>query len=144
MHQEEYNDNHRVNGDEHMRTLEHVGICAKNTIALKDWYVKLFGFKVVYDNKKENPTFFLLMEDESMIEIYPADEDGTVVSNKHQGVRHLAFGTDQLEEEYKNLQNHHVEIVEELKANPNGVKTVFFRDIEGNILHFIQRPESLY
>lgn len=144
MHQEEYNDNYRVNGDEGMRTLEHVGICAKNTIALKDWYVKLFDLKVVYDNQKECPTFFLLMEDESMIEIYPADEDGEVVSNKHQGVRHLAFGTDAIEEEYKNLQKHNVEIIEELKASPKGVKTVFFRDIEGNILHFIERPERLY
>ncbi|MBB6218516.1 catechol 2,3-dioxygenase-like lactoylglutathione lyase family enzyme [Anaerosolibacter carboniphilus] len=127
-----------------MRTLEHVGICAKNTVALKDWYMKLFNLKVVYDNKKENPTFFLLMEDESMIEIYHAEEDGMVATNKHQGVRHLAFGTDQIEEEYKNLQQHNVEIIEDLKVNPNGVKTVFFRDIEGNILHFIQRPERLY
>ncbi len=127
-----------------MLTLEHVGICAKDTVKLKDWYVKVFNFKVVYDNKKEVPTFFLLMEDQSMIEIYPAENLTDQGINKDQGIRHLAFGTDNIKKEYQNLQNHQVEIIEELKTNPKGVSTVFFRDIEGNILHFIQRPEPLY
>ncbi|SHJ69799.1 Catechol 2,3-dioxygenase [Geosporobacter subterraneus DSM 17957] len=127
-----------------MLTLEHVGICAKDTVKLKDWYVKVFDFKIVYNNQKEMPTFFLLLEDQSMIEIYPAEHSTEQGTNKHQGVRHLAFGTNDIEKEYQNLQRHQVEIVEELKINPNGVGTVFFRDIEGNILHFIQRPEPLY
>ncbi|SDK05157.1 VOC family protein [Natronincola ferrireducens] len=127
-----------------MLTLEHVGICAKDTVALKDWYVKVFNFKIVYDNRKEKPTYFLLMEDNSMIEIYPADHDSEVRSNKHQGIRHLSFDTDNIEKEYQNLLNHNVEIIEELKENAKGIKTAFFRDIEGNIIHFIQRPVSLY
>lgn len=127
-----------------MLSLEHVGICAKNTVALKDWYVKLFNLKVVYDNKKEMPTFFLLMEDESMLEIYPAEKDTDKATNKHQGIRHLAFGTDQIEKEYQKLLDNNVEIVEELKVSPKGVATAFFRDPEGNIIHFIQRPEPLY
>lgn len=127
-----------------MLSLEHVGICAKDTIGLKDWYVKVFDFKIVYDNQKEMPTYFLLMEDESMIEIYPAEKDTAVGINKDQGIRHLAFGTDNIEAEYENLKKHQVEIIEDLKANPKGVKTVFFRDIEGNILHFIQRPTPLF
>lgn len=127
-----------------MLSLEHIGICAKDTIMLKDWYVKLFKLKTVYDNKKEMPTFFLLMDDESMIEIYPADYEMEAVTNKHQGIRHIAFGTDEIEIEYENLKDNNVEIVEELKTSPIGVKTVFFKDIEGNTLHFIQRPESLY
>jgi len=127
-----------------MLSLEHIGICAKDTIMLKDWYVKLFKFRIVYDNKKELPTFFLLMDDESMIEIYPADYEMESVTNKHQGIRHIAFSTDEIEIEYKNLKDNNVEIVEDLKTSPIGVKTVFFKDIEGNILHFIQRHESLY
>ncbi|AOY76068.1 VOC family protein [Clostridium formicaceticum] len=127
-----------------MLTLEHVGICAENTEALKDWYIELFGFKIVYDNKKERPTYFLLMEDKSMLEIYPADHTTEAASNKNQGIRHLSFGTDNIEKEYENLLKHNVEIIEELKVSPKGIKTAFFKDIEGNIIHFIQRPESLY
>ena len=32
--------------------IEHLGVCAKDSTALKDWYVKTFGTKVVYDNMK--------------------------------------------------------------------------------------------
>ena len=127
-----------------MLTLEHVGICSKDTVALKDWYVKVFDFKIVYDNKKEKPTYFLLMQDESMIEIYPAENNVEDFTNKHSGIRHLAFGTEDIESEYENLKKNNVEIIDDLKASPKGVKTGFFKDIEGNIIHFIQRPEKLY
>lgn len=124
--------------------LEHVGICAKDTIALKDWYVDVFGFEVVYDNKKSMPTYFLALPDKSMIEIYHMDnEKENNHNNKDQGIRHLAFGTDNIEKEYQNLLDKGVEIVDELAINEKGIGTAFFKDIEGNILHFIQRPERL-
>lgn len=124
--------------------LEHVGICAADTNALKDWYIKLFNFKIAYDNKKEKPTYFLLMDDNSMLEIYPAAENGEKRGNKAQGVRHLAFGTDNIERDYELLKSNNVEIIDALKIGSNGVKTVFFRDLEGNIIHFIQRVKDLY
>lgn len=129
-----------------MLSLEHVGICARDTRSLKDWYVKLFDLKVVYESKgkKENPTYFLLLEDNSMLEIYAMKNDGEVYGNKKQGIRHLALGTDEIEKEYQKLLDNNVEIIEDLKDNGKGVKTVFFRDIEGNIIHFIQREKSLY
>jgi glyoxylase I family protein len=127
-----------------MLELEHVAICARDTIALKDWYVKFFQFKVVYDNGSERPTFMLLMEDKSMIEIYPMDIEGVVCGSKHQGLRHLAFGTDNIEKEYSRLIDCDVDIIEKWKTNPNGVSTFFLRDIEGNIIHFVERPEKLY
>lgn len=127
-----------------MITLEHVAICASNTVALKEWYVGLFGFKTVYDNQKDNPTFILLMDDESMMEIYPAEKTADKLDNKYMGIRHLAFGTDHIESEYEKLLANKVEVIEALKVSPNGVKTVFFRDPEGNIIHFVQRPDKLY
>lgn len=127
-----------------MLELEHVAICAKDTAALKDWYVKLFRFRVVYDNGKERPTFILLLKDNSMIEIYPMEVEGTACGNKYQGLRHLAFGTDNIEKEYAKLIDCGVEIIDELKTSPKGVSTFFFRDIEGNIIHFVQRPKKLY
>lgn len=124
--------------------LEHVGICAADTNALKNWYIELFNFKIVYDNKKEKPTYFLLMDDNSMLEIYPAAENGEKRGNKAQGVRHLAFETDNIERDYELLKSNNVEIIDALKIGSNGVKTVFFRDLEGNIIHFIQREKELY
>ncbi len=127
-----------------MAKLEHIGICAKDTVKLKDWYIKLFDLKIVYDNKKEMPTYFLLMEDGNMIEIYPSDSDTDSADNKAQGLRHLAFATDDIEKAYEGLKAENVAIIEDFKVHPNMVKTVFFKDPEGNILHFIQRPHPLY
>ncbi|MDI3480551.1 MAG: glyoxylase family protein [Tepidanaerobacteraceae bacterium] len=126
-----------------MLNLEHVGISARDTIALKDWYVKLFNLKVVYDNKKEKPTYFLKLPDGGLLEIYPAQTPGQSADNGCQGIRHLAFGTDDIEKEYENLVKNNVEIVTELSTNAKGIKTVFFKDLEGNIIHFIQRPQPL-
>jgi len=123
--------------------IEHVGICAKDTVALKDWYVKLFDLKVVYDNKKNPPTFFVKFQDGSMIEIYPASEECQPTSNLVQGVRHIALFTDNFQEDIKRLYENNVEIIQEPATNAKGVSTVFFRDPEGNILHYIQRPEKL-
>ncbi len=141
MHLEECKDNFGGIG---MLELEHVAICAKDTTALKDWYVKLFNFKVVYDNKKESPTYILLMEDNSMIEIYPMDKETDICSNKHQGLRHLAFGSDDIEAEYAKLLDNSVDIIDEFRTSPKGVSTFFLRDLEGNIIHFVQRNKKLY
>ena len=122
--------------------MEHVGVCGKDTKALKDWYVKLFNFEIVYDSQKERPTYFLLMEDGSMIEIYASDDNIDTFNNRKQVIRHIAFSTDDIEKEYKNLVDNNVEIVTDLTTSDKGVSTVFFRDIEGNILHFIYRPED--
>ena len=32
--------------------IEHIAVCSKDTAALKDWYIKVFGMKQVYDNGK--------------------------------------------------------------------------------------------
>lgn len=127
-----------------MIKLEHVGICAKDTKTLKDWYVRLFNFKVVFDNKQEEPAYFLLMEDGNMIEIYPNEVEGKAVTNAYQGIRHLAFSTDNIEKEYENLIMNNVELINQTVVNNGGVKILFFKDIEGNVLHFIQREKSLY
>lgn len=42
-----------------MLCLEHIGICAKDTKALKDWYIKYFNLEVVYDNKKRKTYFHI-------------------------------------------------------------------------------------
>ena len=125
-----------------MLSLEHIGICSKDTVSLKDWYVKHFNLEIVYDNKKEKPTFILKFPDGGLMEIYSADFSNEICSNKHQGLRHLAFGSDNIEAEYERVKNE-VKIEKALESNAKGVKTFFFRDLEGNLIHFVQRPSAL-
>ncbi|MGE5632591.1 MAG: VOC family protein [Caulobacteraceae bacterium] len=125
-----------------MFCLEHIGICARDTVSLKDWYVNYFNLEVVYDNKKDKPTFILKFPDVGLLEIYPAESENDKYSNKHQGIRHIAFGSDNIEAEYKRLEKD-LNIEKELSENAKGVKTFFFRDLEGNLIHYVQRPTTL-
>lgn len=126
-----------------IKGIEHIGICSKDTDALKDWYIKLFNLTVVYENAKSPKTYFLLVNDGSMIEIYPSETGSPAVDNKVKGIRHIAFIPENFEVMCQKLIENNVEIVEESKISPTGVKTFFFKDIEGNVLHLIERPKPL-
>ena len=121
--------------------LEHVGIAAKDSSALKDWFVKVFDWKVVYDDKNERPTYLLILEDKRLIEIYPSENDIAFLDTTYQGIRHISLGTDSIEEDFDNLLKNNVEIISGIKGEAN--KFAFFKDPEGNIYHFIQRQKSL-
>jgi glyoxylase I family protein len=119
--------------------LAHVGLCALNTRALAGWYAETLGLEIASDNGNDPPTLFLRADDGAMIEVYPAGTTDVLPDNRRQGLRHLAFHTDDIEAARKLLAQRHVEIVDELTTHPNGARTVFFRDLEGNLVHFLQR-----
>lgn len=126
-----------------IKGIEHIGICANDTDSLKDWYVRLLGFRVVYENNKSPKTYILYLNDGSMIEIYPSGESSKIFGNRVSGIRHIALIAENFEEMCNSLYDNHVEITEAAKASASGNKTIFFRDPEGNILHLIDRPNPL-
>lgn len=124
--------------------IEHVGICAKDTVALKDWYMKVFGQKIVYDNGKNPPTFFVALADNSMLEVYPAVKEGTGAQDANivSGIRHISISVDDFDNDVQKFIDAGAEVVVPA-ATKNGVSTFFFRDPEGNIFHFIKRENPL-
>ena len=127
-----------------IKGMEHIAIVSKNTAALKDWYLKMFGGKIVYDNGKG--TFFLAFEDKSMIEFIMSAEDGSLPNETSTcGIRHiaLAVGDKEFDASVEKLKAENVSVVTDVKVSANGIKTFFFRDIDGNILHLIYRPNPL-
>lgn len=124
--------------------IEHIGVVSKDTAALKDWYLEMFGGKVVYDNGKG--TYFIQFADGSMIEFVSALEDGSDDAEKKAGIRHLAFAVtpkafDEIVPKLK--ADERVEEVHDVSESASGIKTYWFRDIEGNYAHLIYRPEPL-
>jgi catechol 2,3-dioxygenase-like lactoylglutathione lyase family enzyme len=117
----------------------HVGVCATDTRTLASWYVRVLGFEHVSENTNEPPTIFVASLDGAQLEIYPADTAGVQADNKVQGLRHLGFATDEIEGWRERLVAQGVELVDDLRTHPNGATTLFFRDGEGNLLHFVQR-----
>lgn len=121
--------------------IEHIAIFAKDTKALADFYVSAFGFEIVYDNKKG--TYFVAAPDKSLIEICVALGDAKPTDLKEWGIRHIALSADDIENTAKRLIDLGVEVISPVNISENGIGTFFFRDIEGNVVHLIQRPTPL-
>lgn len=123
--------------------IEHIAVCSNDTKRLTDWYVKMFGWDIVYDNGKG--TYFVKAADGSMLEVMAADgKDFTSVPNAG-GLRHfaLSIGDADFDVMVDKLKAEGVEVVTDVVVSPKGIKTFFFKDIDGNIFHLIYRPVAL-
>lgn len=124
--------------------IEHVAIVSYDTAALKDWYLKMFGGNIVYDNGKD--TYFLAFPNGDMIEFVTAQEDKPADVEKSAGIRHIALAVDSqsFDEIVPMLKaDGRVEEVHDVSENAKGLKTYWFKDIEGNFMHLIYRPAPL-
>jgi len=123
-----------------VKGIEHLAIFSSDTAALKEWYMEMFGFTQVYDNGKG--TYFLKAQDGGMLEFVTADEESPKLGAKLSGIRHIAIAVSDFEGMVAKLTAANVEVVSE-PAESKGIKTFFFRDIDGNVLHLIDRPNPL-
>ena len=124
--------------------IEHIAIASYDTAALKDWYIEMFGGKVVYDNGKG--TYFLQFADGSEIEFVSAQQDKPEDTEKTAGIRHIAFAVTPkaFDESVPKLKaDARVTEIHDVSENAKGIKTYWFRDIEGNYAHLIYRPDPL-
>ncbi|MBR3932350.1 MAG: VOC family protein [Clostridia bacterium] len=122
--------------------IEHIAIYANDSKKLTDWYVENLNAKVVFQN--DAGVYFIAFSDKSMIEICPnANEKNIPTELTVPGLRHIALAVDNFDETVDAIKKTGVEIVEDVVKFPNGVGTMFFRDIEGNILHLITRKTPL-
>ena len=122
---------------------EHVAIAAVDTRNLANWYIRMFDLRVVFENGKEPPTFLLKARNGMVLEILPAS-CGQPASYKQTeiGFRHLALTVDDYAEAEAHLRaNGITDFVERRETDIS--KLLFFRDPEGNILHFIWRSKPL-
>lgn len=124
-------------------SVEHLGLPARDTVALKDWYVRVLGARLRFDNGQTPPAFFLELAGGLMIEIYGAT--GSVKDTANNGVagwRHLALRVDVIESAQAELTRRGVAFTEQPKPAGGGGRVLFFADAEGNLLHLVERPKE--
>jgi glyoxylase I family protein len=119
--------------------IEHTAIASADPQKLADWYVKTLGFTINYNSGR---TVFVKAPDGSMIEIITAEGERAGQTMKSPGIRHLALTTADFGADYRALQAAGVAFEGDAQDS-KGVKTVFFTDPEGNLLHLIQRQSPL-
>ena len=121
-------------------SVEHIAIPATNPVALKNWYERVLGAKLVFDNGQTPPTCLISLG-QVWFEIYQADaplaERG---NNKLAGFRHLALRVPSLDSAKAELAARGVTFTEEVRPAAGGGRVLFFADGEGNLLHFVERP----
>ena len=124
-------------------SVEHIGLPARDTVALKDWYVRVLGAKLRFDNGQTPPAFFLELGGGLMIEIYGATASVKDTSNNSvAGWRHLAMRVDSIEAAQADLARRGVGCTEQPKPAGGGGRVLFFADAEGNLLHLVERPKE--
>jgi glyoxylase I family protein len=122
---------------------EHPGIAACDPKMLAEWYVRMFGFKVVFDNGLTPATYLLKTPDGGILEILPATSGESCDYGQQQaGIRHLALTVDDFEGALKALQDKGItDFFDDRRSE--SYKLIFFRDPEGNLLHLMWRPKPL-
>jgi len=119
--------------------LEHTAIASRAPKALADWYVETLGFVI---NFEYDGNYFVKAPNGAMLEIIPAEGLAPETAMRTPGLRHLAVMVANFDEAHGALKASNVKFLGE-PFNNQGNRLVFFEDLEGNILHLIERVKPL-
>jgi glyoxylase I family protein len=124
-------------------SVEHLGLPARDPVALKDWYARVLGAKVVFGKNQAPPAFLLALPGQLMLEIYGGAFSLPQTSNNQlSGWRHVALRVDSLAAAKAELEKHGLAFTEQVKPAGGGGSVLFFQDPEGNLLHLVERPAN--
>lgn len=120
---------------------EHFGLPSRDPAALKTWYERVLGAKLIFENGQTPPAFFVELPGGLMIEFYEGDFAlRETADNALNGWRHLALRVDSIEGAKAELEKRGVIFSEPVKPAGGGGRVLFFKDAENNLLHLVERP----
>ncbi len=128
-------------GNMPMARLEHFAIYAANSPALKDFYVDALGMTVAVESGGDPPGYFLADDQGMAIEIIGRPATETAVNQRW--VCHLAFWVDDVVAKQRELEQRGISFETETAVDNDAMKTVFFRDPEGNRCQLVWRSKRL-
>jgi glyoxylase I family protein len=125
-------------------SIEHLAIPAADPVGLKNWYERVLGARVVWDNGQKPATFIIALAGGAWLEIYPANAAHNAGRGDNQlaGFRHAALRVDSMDAAKAELEKRGVKFTEEIRPAAGGGKILFFEDGEGNLLHLVERPQG--
>ena len=126
-----------------LKSVYHVAIICSNYQKSKDFYVKLLGMQVLAENYRAERQSFkldLALPDGSQVELFSfPDAPPRPSYPEAQGLRHLAFNVEDIEQTSLRLQEHGI-IVESIRIDEyTGKKFTFFNDPDGLPLELYQQ-----
>lgn len=121
-------------------SLEHIGLLARDPEALKNWYVHTLGATVAFASNTIPPGYLVRLPGGVMLEIGAAASFQNDASNNAMtGFRHLALRVENIEPARDLLEKNGVKFTETIKPAGGGGRVLYFADVEGNLLHLVER-----
>lgn len=121
--------------------LEHIAIPSPDPAALKRWYERVLGAREIFNNGQSPPTCLMALPGGGWFEIYAAEgAPERRDNNKLAGFRHVALRVDSIEAAKAELERRGVKFGGEVRPAAGGGRVLFFEDLEGNLLHLVERP----
>jgi glyoxylase I family protein len=123
--------------------VDHVAIAAKDTRTLTEWYCRVLGMRVLFQNDKEHPTYLVGGTMGGVIEIMPDNGEKPVTHHPYDpGIRHIALRVQDFEAAYGSLEGKVLGLMPPAPAAGGG-QIAFFHDPEGNLLQLVSRDSEL-
>lgn len=126
--------------------VEHLGLPARDPVALKDWYIRMLDATLLLNNGRTPPCFFVQLPGGVMLEIYQSTSSlEQTADNKLAGWRHIALRVDSLDATRLELAARGLRFTAPETAAAGGGRVQYFTDAEGNLIHLVERtPDSAF
>jgi glyoxylase I family protein len=124
-----------------MSRIEHFAIYAEDPTALKDFFVKALGLRVIVENGGPPPAYFLADDHGMALEVL-ARPEGEKAANQR-WTCHLAFWVDDYVTARDALASLGIVFEAETLVETDEIKTAFFNDPAGNRCQIVWRRKKL-
>jgi glyoxylase I family protein len=124
-----------------MAKMEHFAIYAADAPALKDFYVDVFGLRVIVESGGSPPGFFLADDAGMALEIIGRPEGEPAVNQRW--VCHIAFSVDDVAATRAALERRGLIFETDTAVETASMRTAFFNDPEGNRCQIVWRNPPL-
>jgi glyoxylase I family protein len=119
--------------------VEHIAIATPNPQKLAQWYVDQLNFCPLLDTGN---TVYIKSANSVVLEFVKSETVPAKPQIRDAGLRHIAFSVDDLDAAYAELKTAGIQFEPAPVVLP-GMRLFFFRDVEGNFLHLVQREKAL-
>ncbi len=124
-------------------SIEHVALFADDLEASRDFFIRVFGMRVVLDNSKAPVRgYFLASEGGSILEVIERPQGETNTNQRY--VCHVAFAVDDVAVARRAIEAEGLVFETDTVVDTPEFQTAFFRDPEGNRLQILKRLKPLH
>ena len=124
-----------------MSKIEHFAVYADDPTALKDFYVRTFGLRVIVESGGDPPGYFLADDVGMAIEVLGRPAGSPEVNQRW--VCHVAFRVDDVPAKKAELERMGFRFESETLVDNDLLKTAFFEDPGGNRCQIVWRRRAL-